>query len=467
MNTKIRNSIITVAVGVLIWMIPVPGGLKQQAWNVLAVVVATIVGFILHPVPIGAIAFISISLTACLGVLDLKQVLSGFSNDALWLIVAAFFFARGFIKTGLGRRIAYGIVYAIGSSSLRVGYALAISDLVLAITTPSSTARAGGILYPIIRSLNSVYDSEPGPTARRVGAYFLMTVYQSEAITCAMFLTAMAGNPFMVDVAAKSFGITVTWGLWALAASVPGVLSMLVMPYFLYKIFPPEIDKTPEARQKAARELAALGPMSAAEKVLLGVLVSTIILWSTAQYHSIGATLVAMCAVSAMIIGQVLQWRDIVREEGAWDTFIWMGSLITLAGQLTTTGFIPWFAQVVAGSLTGLDWKVTLLALLLVYMYSHYFFASATAHIISMYAVFLAVGLAAGGPPLVVAISLAFVANNCLALTHYSAGAAPIYFGAGYIDLGTWWRLGFLVSLVNLVIWFGVGAMWWKVIGLW
>ena len=100
-------------------------------------------------------------------------------------------------------------------------------------------------------------------------------------------------------------------------------------------------------------------------------------------------------------------------------------------------------------------------------MYAHYGFASLTAHVTAMYPAFVAVAVAAGAPAFLAALSLAYLSNLCGGLTHYSTGTAPIYFGAGYVDQGTWWKLGFGASVVNMIIWVGVGGIWWKVLGLW
>ncbi|MBK5145743.1 anion permease [Budviciaceae bacterium BWR-B9] len=192
MSNNLIKGLVTILIGIAIWFIPVPEGLTPQAWHLFALMVAIIIGFILQPVPVGAVAFIGITAIVLTDTLKLSEALSGFSSGAIWLIVAAFLFARGFIKTGLGRRIAYMILKAIGDSTLKVGYALALSDLILAPATPSSAARAGGIIFPIARSLASALDSEPGPTSRKAGAYFLQVIYQTESVVCAMFLTAMA-----------------------------------------------------------------------------------------------------------------------------------------------------------------------------------------------------------------------------------------------------------------------------------
>ncbi|TCL38824.1 DASS family divalent anion:Na+ symporter [Anaerospora hongkongensis] len=467
MNSNLLRGLIVLAVGAAIWFFPVPSGLKPAAWQLLAIFVATILGFILQPLPIGSIAFISVTFSALSGVLKPAEALSGFGNGTIWLIVSAFLFAKGFIKTGLGRRIAYVLIRKMGDSTLKLGYTIVLSDLIISPATPSNTARAGGILFPIVRSLASAFNSEPGSSARRVGAYLMQTAYQGNTITSAMFMTAMAGNPLIALLAAKALNINITWGQWALAAIVPGLISLVIVPYFLYKFYPPEITHTPEAKEIAAKELDKMGTMSFGEKVVAAVFVGALVLWSTSQYTKLDATVVAMLAVAVMMITKVLEWKDVLDEKGAWDTLIWMGALIGLADYLSKLGFIPWFAKAVSANMAGVPWLQAFVVLLIVYMYAHYGFASLVAHITAMYSAFVAVAVAAGTPPYLAALALAFMSNLCMSLTHYAAGPAPILFGAGYVEQGTWWKLGFIVSVINMIIWVGGGAIWWKVLGLW
>lgn len=466
MNNMVR-SLVVLVIGAAIWLTPVPAGLKPEAWKLMAIFVSTILGFILQPLPIGSLAFISVTFTALSGVLKPAEALSGFSNGTIWLIVSAFLFAKGFIKTGLGRRIAYVLIRALGDSTLKLGYTIVLSDLIISPATPSNTARAGGILFPIVKSLSTAFGSEPGSTARRVGAYLMQIAYQGNTITSAMFMTAMAGNPLIASLAANTLKINISWGLWATAALVPGLLSIIVVPYLLYKFYPPEVKKTPEAKALAAKELELMGAMSRGEKIVAAVFVGALVLWSTSQYTKLDATVVAMLAVTVMMITKVLEWKDVLTETGAWDTLIWMGALIGLADYLSKLGFIPWFAKLVSASMVGVPWMQAFVILLVIYMYAHYGFASLVAHITAMYAAFAAVAVAAGAPAFLVALALAYMSNLCMSLTHYAAGPAPIYFGAGYVDQGTWWKIGFLVSVVNMIIWVGIGSFWWKLLGLW
>ena len=354
---KLTSFIAVTILGAIIWFIPVPAGLKPQAWHLLAIFVATIVGIIMNPIPMGAMALIGITVCALTKTLSVPQALSGFSDATIWLIVCAFLFARSFIKTGLGSRIAYMLMRAIGDKTLKLGYVLCISDLILAPATPSNTARGGGVLYPIVRSLCSAFQSEPdGTSNRRIGSYLMATQFQCNCITSAMFMTAMAANPLIAVLSKQVLKIDISWGLWALAAAVPGIVALIVMPYFLYKVYPPELKHTPEAKELATQELIKRGSMSRDEKIVLALFIGALLLWATSSITKLNATLVALMAVCVMLISGVLTWKDVLDDKGPWDTLMWMGGLVGMAGFLNTLGFIPWFAKTVAASLGGIAW---------------------------------------------------------------------------------------------------------------
>jgi DASS family divalent anion:Na+ symporter len=144
---------------VLVWFVPAPEGVDPKAIHLMAIFIATIVGIILKPLPMGAVAAIGICATAATGTLTINQALTGFGNRVIWLIVLAFFISRGFIKTGLGARIAYLFMAALGKNSLGLSYGLIATDLVLAPAIPSNTARSGGVIFPILRSVAEAYSS--------------------------------------------------------------------------------------------------------------------------------------------------------------------------------------------------------------------------------------------------------------------------------------------------------------------
>ncbi|ATH94690.1 anion permease [Bacillus glycinifermentans] len=460
--------IITIAAGIIIWFIPVPAGLHPKAWHLFAIFVATIIGFISKPLPMGSIAIFALAVTALTGTLSIEETLSGFGNKTIWLIVIAFFISRGFIKTGLGARIAYMFVRVFGKKTLGLSYSLLFSDLILAPAIPSNTARAGGIIFPIIHSLSETFGSTPdNGTERKIGAFLLKVGFQGNLITSAMFLTAMAANPLIAKLAHDVAGVNMTWTSWALASIVPGLVSLIVTPLVIYKLYPPEIKETPDAAGIATNKLKEMGPFKRAELFMVIVFFLVLFLWILGSRANIDATTTALIGLSVLFLTQVLTWDDIKKEQGAWDTLIWFATLLMLASFLNTLGMVGWFSDMMKSFVSGFPWMTAFLVLILVYFYSHYFFASATAHISAMYSAFFAVTVAAGAPPLLSAFALAFFSNLFGCTTHYGAGAAPVFFGAGYIPEGKWWFIGFILSIVHLVVWLVVGGLWWKVLGMW
>jgi DASS family divalent anion:Na+ symporter len=168
-----------------------------------------------------------------------------------------------------------------------------------------------------------------------------------------------------------------------------------------------------------------------------------------------------------MLVTGVIRWDDVLTEKGAWDALIWFGGLVMMASQLNSLGFMKWFATTVGSSLAGWPWFSALIVLMLVYFYSHYGFASTTAHVTAMFPAFVAVAVAVNVPPYLAALTLGFFSALNAGITHYGTGPAPIYFNAGYMDQKTWWKFGLIVSFVNIAIWMGAGFPWWKVLGLW
>ncbi|MDA3048987.1 anion permease [Campylobacter sp. JMF_15 NE4] len=465
---KLTKGILVVIIGLLIWFCPHPEAVSDQAWHLFAIVFATILGLILQPLPIGAVAFIGVTITILTKTMKPAEALAGFGNSTIWLIVSAYMIARGFIKTGLGRRIAYKIISLLGDSTLKLGYSIVISDAIISPAMPSSGARAGGILFPIVNSLAKALGSEPDEGSRKkAGAYFMQTLWQGNTITNGMFLTSMAGNPLIASLALSSFGVEISWTLWALGAIVPAICSLIIIPFVLYKIYPPEIKAFPQGKEIAKTELAKIGPMQKSEKCMLGVFIGSLLLWATGTLTGINATNVGMIAVCVMVALKILEWNDVIGEKGAWDTLMWMGALIALAGGLNKLGFIKWFSDTVAGGMGDINWILIMGILLLIYVYSHYLFASLTAHITAMYAAFGAVAIAAGAPSVFVALVFAYASNLMMPITHYGGAPGPIIFGAGYNTQNEWWRLGFITTLINLFIWTVIGGIWWKVLGLW
>ncbi|XP_024986674.1 dicarboxylate transporter 1, chloroplastic-like [Cynara cardunculus var. scolymus] len=469
-GASMKPLVASIATGIILWFVPVPSGVSKIAWQLLSIFLATIVGIITQPLPLGAVALMGLGACVLTKTLTFAAAFSAFGDPIPWLIALAFFFARGFIKTGLGNRIAYQFVSLFGSSSLGLGYSLVFSEALLAPAIPSVSARAGGIFLPLVKSLCVACGSNVGDgTEHKLGSWLMLTCFQTSVISSSMFLTAMAANPLSANLTHNTINQTIGWTLWAKAAIVPGIVSLIVVPFLLYLIYPPSVKSSPDAPKLAKERLEKMGPMTKNEIIMAGTLLLTVGLWIFGGVINVDAVTAAILGLSVLLITGVVTWKECLAESVAWDTLTWFAALIAMAGYLNKYGLINWFSQTVVkfvGGL-GLQWQASFGILVLLYFYSHYFFASGAAHIGAMFTAFLSVASALGTPPLFGAMVLSFLSNLMGGLTHYGIGSAPVFYGANYVPLAKWWGYGFLISVVNIIIWLGVGGVWWKFIGLW
>lgn len=484
---------IVLLTGCAVYALPTPTGISDASWRLLAIFLATIVGSIVRPVPGSAmvlLGIVAVLLTKAMPLseaairvvspdlakpdfkaietLRLKAALGGYADPVVWLVLAAFFMSRAMIKTGLGRRIALLFIRAIGQRSLGLGYALVATDFLLASVVPSNGARCGGITFPIAKSVAEAYDSRPGPTARKLGAFLMTFIYQCEVIICAIFLTGQAGNLVIRKLTLQATQIDLSYSRWFIGGIVPGLVSLVVTGLLVYRLFPPEVRHTPAARDFAQTELDKMGRLSRDERITLANFVLIGVLWGTTnRLHSIDYSVVALVGICILLLASVISWEDLVTEHAAWDVFIWYGGMVRMAEALGETGITKKFAEAAGQFTAGWQWGVALAILLLLYFYAHYAFASITAHSLAMLTPFLVVVIAAGAPAGLVVLLMAYFSNLSAGLTHYGTTPGPIFFGTGYVSQQKWWQLGLLASVPNILIWASVGLLWWKLLGWW
>ena len=465
MKDKLWRVAVMAAIVAIAWFSGTPEGLKPQVWQLFGIYLATIVGLVLKPFPVPITVLLGVATSSIL-LSNTKDVLAGYSNTALWLIFAAFALSVAFGKTGLGHRIAYHLVRLFGSTTLRLGYVTAFLDLILSPATPSNTARAAGIVYPINLSIAEAVGSYPGETAKKAGAYLLQNGYFATKVTSFLFATAMAPNYLALDFITKLTGVSLNWAQWAAAMFVPGFIMLMLMPLIGYMYERPSV-KDIDNKKIAADGLAELGPMKASEKGLIVIALLAITGWILPTFDiKIDATAVAIVAMIATFVCGIISWDDLLKTKAAWNTLIWFGGILGLSSALTKGKFFEWLAKYLEAHMNfGLDPFMMLILISIISVVVRYFFASGTAYISAMLPVFLIVGINAGIDPTLLAFIM--IGTNAYggSVTHYGAAPGPIIFSAGYNNVKDWWTVGLISAVVCLVLNYVIGIPWWKIAG--
>lgn len=464
-----KKWILPLVIGIGLWLLtPLkPAAISVQAWHLFAIFIGTIVACVTKPLPMMATTIIAIVIATLTGIFKMEEVTAGFGNSTAWMVAMCMFMAAGFIKSGLGKRIAYFFVKTFGKKTLGLAYALSLVETVLAIGIPSNNARVNGIMYPIIDNLSKEMGSDPKKgTQRDMGSYLVFNEYEVNIVTSTMFLTGLAGNMVALGIA-KTQNVSISWMQWFLAAIVPGLISLLLVPFILYKIYPPKIKETPNAHNWADTKLKELGKMTTAEKIMGIVFILSVALWLVGPEFGIDATLVSFIAVALLLISGVINVKDILGQSFAWNILTWLSIIMLMSQKLMTLGFLPWFSKTLGSALHGMNWIVVLVILFLAYFYLHYLFPSVSTQISALYAGFLSIAIGAGVPPVMAALMLALDGSLYLSTSSYSAGPAALLSSTGYVSNKDWWKLSAIIGVILNVIWLGGGLIWTKVIGMW
>jgi len=476
MKTKYIKALLPVLIGLILFLLPAPAGLSSAAWRYFAVFAGVVIGLILEPLPAAAVGFIGVAIVALFGLASvdpkvttpdnwisnafatplgvqaasIRWALSGFADGTVWLIFAAFMFALGYQKTGLGKRLGLMLVKLLGKNTLGLGYAVAFSDLILAPFMPSNTARSGGTLFPILRNIPALYGSEPGPTARKIGSYIMWTALSVTCVTSSMFLTALAPNLAGVTQVKNIAKINIEWTQWATGFLPAGIILILAVPILAYFLYPPEVKKSADVPKWAGEELAKMGAISRNEILMAVMALIALVLWIQ---NLVNGTIVALVVISLMLVLKIISWDDVLNNKQAWNVLVWFATLVALASGLQTIGFTQWIGQGAAQLFAGQSATTVMILLVVVFFVSHYLFASVTAHVAAMMPVILAAGVAVPGMNItVLSLMLLYALGLMGIITPYGTGPSPIYFGSNYVDKKSFWLLGLIFGAIYLAV---------------
>ena len=450
--------IASLALAVSIWVYPVPDGLAPEAWRLFAIFISAIFAVVTGATGIFLASIMALVAAVLTGTLEPASAYSGFSEGFILLIVVAFLVGRGVVNSGLGSRIGYLLVSAFGKSSLGLAYSMAATDAVIAPAFPSNTARSG-VLFPIVYSLAENNGSSPTEESRhKLGAYLMLNSMACLGLSSALWLTAMVANPVGVAIVAER-GLDIGFGTWFIASSVPTLTALAVIPWLLYRLFPPGLKETPDAPGIAAEKLAEMGSMSRDEWITLATFATMVLGWGLSGLLGLDATAVAFLGLAVLMLAGIFTLEDIKSSGDALETLIWFAILYAISTELDHLGFMQYVGDLFGGLVGGLSWPLTYALLTVIYVLVHYLFVSQTAHLLALFGVFI--GISQPEVPLeLMAMMLLFATNFFSVITPQASSCNVIFIGSGYITGGEVYRYGGLATLACLLIYLVVGTPW-------
>jgi DASS family divalent anion:Na+ symporter len=453
------KKLIIVFLGITVWFIPPPEGIEPQAWHLFAIFITTIFGVVFNAFNVLVASILALVITILTRTLQPEDAYSGFSDGIILLIVMAFLIAKAVVKSGLGQRIALLMISKFGKTTLGLGYSLMATDMIIAPAFPSNTARSG-LLFPIVFSISKANGSEPdSPSAKKIGSFLMFTSMFGIGISSGMWLTAMAANPAGAAIA-RDFGVDINFGNWILASFVPTIVTAILIPLVIYKIFPPTIKNTPEAPAYAKQKLKEMGKLSRNEIITAIVFILLVSVWAVSDIFNIDRTAIAFLGLGLLLLFSVFEVSDIKKEGEALSTMIWFSILYTLSTYLNKLGFMGYVGDQLAESLMGISWPLVYVILVFTYIVFHYLFVSQTAHMLALFGVFLGAGISVGVPPLLLAFMLLFATNYFSVITPQGSSCNILYISSGYIKPQQVYKYGGITTFLSFILYMVFGSVW-------
>ncbi|MBN2816719.1 MAG: DASS family sodium-coupled anion symporter [Campylobacterales bacterium] len=445
--------------GLSLWYMPIPQGLEAQAWQLFAIFISAIVAVISGALAILPASIFALGVTVLSGTLKPEEAYSGFSEGFILLIIVAFLIARGVIKSGLGKRIAFLIIKKFGKSTLGLAYSVIAADMLISPAFPSNTARSG-VLFSLVNALAADSNSKVADgTRKKLGAFLMMSSMAGLTLSSTLWLTAMAANPAGAKMA-EAFGVQIDYGTWVIGAVAPVAVLFFLVPWVIYKIYPPEVKETPDAPLIAKAALEKMGNVHKNEWIMGAVFIIMVFLWVMSGSCGLDKTAVAFLGLGILMLTNIFTLEDMREEGNALGTLVWFAILFSMSLYLNKLGFMSWLGEHISTFVSGYSWGIVYVLLVIAYVLIHYFFVSQTAHMLALFGVFLEVGLQAGVPGVLMALMLLYATNFNALITPQGSSANVIYIGSGYVEAGEIYKVGGIVTLVNLLIFLTLGTAW-------
>lgn len=466
---KISISIFTIlCLGLLaLWFMPAPAHVQMVGWHSFLIVLFFLAGCVLNVAPLSVLSLTMMTLLGLTKTMAMPVILSFFGAPPVWLVLFAFFMAIGFRKTNLGNRMAYFLISHFGHNPISLAYVMALCDLILAPVIPNTNARGAGILFPINQSLTGALHDVKDSNTATVSSYLTLVTFHLNLIIGGLFFTSMATNPLVASLAASTFHIKISWLQWFIYASVPTILAVIVTPLLIFKLHHPKHTDLTSVRQTAIKSLSNMKQISANEVKMVIVFLAVVVLWATSALTGLDNTLIAMFGLTVLLILRILTIDDVLHEKQGWNIFLWLAPLIGVTEYLNKTGVVNWIKLTLTNSVHGINIGLAIVLLVLLYFYVHYLLTSVLIHVQTFFIPFALILVSLGVRPIVATMLLGLLTCLSPGTTHYGTGTASIYFSTGFLSQKEWWRIGFLVSLSNILIYGVIGVLWWKVLGLW
>ena len=356
--SHVGSGVMALAAAIIIFMKPFSANLNDTAHIMLGGFLLTLCIWVFKPFnlsySVGAVflAFYALVLGLPPGV-----VFSGFSQSAVWTLIPALFFGYTLQKTGLGKRIALGIVKLFKPSYGSIVFAWVLIGVVLSILAPSITVRIA-IVIPIALLCCELYRLEKGSKG---SSLILLAAFAMAMIPGMGWMSGSLLGPIIYGIysSVPELEGLITFNNWFGVTFVPIVVATAIVAVGGFIALKP---KEPISKEAIDAVKAYPMPKMTRQEIMAALTLGIVfIMFLTSDFHGLPDVAVCLAAVFAFFLFGVLETKDF-NIGVSWDLVIFIGMAISLGTIFTATGISDWLSEIVLVALTpivGNPWIFT------------------------------------------------------------------------------------------------------------
>jgi anion transporter len=430
-------------------------GLTPLGQSVLGATAAGTILWIAEAVPLGLTAVVvTVLLGLCPG-LRLPDVASGFAGEVTFFLIGAVGIGAAVEASGLAARAARFLSRSARNSPTRLYVQMIAGFPVLALLMPSAITR-NAVLIPAYRE---ALDGMGIAAQRRTGRAIMLALGILNPLASSALLT---GGTTSIAAATLLGGFS--WLGWFVLMAVP-YYALLCCGGVLVRVLVGRFEPAdPKAAPPAA---AAREPYSAAEKRTLTVLALTAVLWLTDRVHHLSPAVPALLGAALLMLPRVgvISWKAF-EARLSWGLILTVGTSLSLAALMTSTGAAAWLGHLLAGRLSGLAEAPALLlaGLIVAVVVVHLAITNLAACVALLLPIAATIAAGAGLNPVVVGLAT-LIAVDAVILYPVQTAANLMAYETGYFDRGDVVKLGLGMLAATIVV-VALVLPYWAFLGL-
>ncbi|TLX57219.1 anion transporter [Stutzerimonas nosocomialis] len=434
-----------------------PAGLSDTAWLTVGLAALMAIWWATEALPIPATSLLPILLIPLLGIDTMAKATAPYANPTIFLFLGGFLLGLAMQRWNLHKRIALATLLAVGSQPSKqiAGFMVATAFISMWVSNTATSIMMLPIGLSVIGLL--VANSEPKESERFTVALLLGIAYAASVGGVAT-LIGTPPNALLAAFLRENHDVHIGFGQWMLLG-VPVTIAMLAFIWWWLTRGGFKLHGG-DSRGLLEKEMAELGPMSRAEKLVAVVFVLAALAWifqpMLAGYISgIDDTSIAMAAALSLFLIPVnrrervflMDWNT--ANKVPWGVLLLFGGGLSLAGVIGASGLAQWIAQ----SLQGIDalpliLMIGLVALVITFLTE---ITSNTATAAAFLPLLGALAVAQGLPPEMLAIPAA-IAASCAFMMPVATPPNAIVFGTGQMKIQSMIKAGFAINLFGVVL---------------